>query len=931
MLIGKKLGRYNIRKKIGAGGMGEVYLATDEKLNRNVALKVLLPEFCCDERRVERFKLEARAASALNHPNIITIHEIDQFDEQLFIATEYVEGETLREKIEKADVTFLDAIKIAEQIADALHTAHESNIVHRDIKPENIMIRRDGYVKILDFGLAKPILHLAQTSGAEDQTVQLIKTQPGMVMGSVRYMSPEQARGKDTDARTDVWSLGVVLYEMLTGVNPFDGETTSDSLAAVIHVEPKPVEDIPEELHRILRKALKKKADERYQSVKDFALDLKDLRSEIEHDSAEYGTNNSTRAIHSSRNETSENKTLLHKTFSADNDTSERQAGRTKTQVHSALKPKRRSYLPLGLIGLAMILAFGSWFLYAHIIKTRAPKFQSIQIDQLTTQGNSYLATISPEGRLIAFVNSQDGRQSLVVRQIATENNIEIVQPAFQEIIQPVFTPDGNHIYYVSVDKGIGTLYQVASLGKDSKKILVDVDSPVTFSPDGKRFAFIRHNPSEGGDTIFIANADGSSLETFLQTKEAGYDKFTAAAWSPDGERMLVGVIKVGVEPTPKVKITSVGIKDKKIGLLGENNWIKANTFQWLKDNSGFVFTGKATTEGTTQIWHQSFPGGELKQITNDTSDYASVSVSEDGATMIATKYDTISSIWSLASGTKELKQLADESKTLLGFEGLSETADGRLLYSRKIGKEVNVFALNQSDNTEKQLTREAGNNIFPASSPDGKYVVFTSNRNGAYSLWRVNSDGTNPLQLTSYIEGMDTDPQISSDGETVFFFRQNNDGSRASVLKVSINGGEATPIFPESSASTLVPRISADGKRLAFVSFTYDSKTSEFESAVKIANLEANKITDTGKQVKKELPSNFQWSPDGKALTYINKAGIDNVWNVSVNEAKETPLTDFKSGNISFFNWSRDGKRLFIIRSIVNSDLILIKDKKNG
>ncbi len=208
MLLGTKLGRYEISRQIGVGGMGEVYLAHDSQLDRDVALKVLLPEFCCDVERVQRFKLEAKAASALNHPNIITIHEIDETDDKLFIATEFVDGATLREKIQTGELTFLDSIKIAEQVADALSVAHRAHIVHRDIKPENIMIRRDGYVKILDFGLAKPTNH---HSGAEDKTVQMVKTQAGIVMGSVRYMSPEQARGKETDERTDVWSLGVVL------------------------------------------------------------------------------------------------------------------------------------------------------------------------------------------------------------------------------------------------------------------------------------------------------------------------------------------------------------------------------------------------------------------------------------------------------------------------------------------------------------------------------------------------------------------------------------------------------------------------------------------------------------------------------------------------------------------------------------------------
>jgi len=277
-----KLGRYEIRKKIGAGGMGEVYLATDNQLERNIALKVLPAEFCCDAERVRRFKQEARAASALNHPNIITIHEIGEVEDRLFIATEFIEGETLREKIRKNDLSVYESVRIAEQIVAGLSVAHQAHIIHRDIKPENIMIRSDGYAKILDFGLAKLVDKTTEMLDAEAETRAQVNTRPGMVMGSVSYMSPEQARGRKIDGRTDIWSLGVVLYEMLTGKNPFVGETVSDSLAALIHVEPKPLDvNRPVDLQRIVRKTLQKDTDKRYQTVKDLLIDLEDAAEEL--------------------------------------------------------------------------------------------------------------------------------------------------------------------------------------------------------------------------------------------------------------------------------------------------------------------------------------------------------------------------------------------------------------------------------------------------------------------------------------------------------------------------------------------------------------------------------------------------------------------------------------------------------------------------
>ena len=262
--------------------MGEVYLAEDTRLHRKVALKILPENIATDKERLLRFEREAQAASALNHPNIITIHEIGETGDQLFIATEYIEGSTLRQKIEENDLDVYESVRIAEQVAAALSVAHQAHIIHRDIKPENIMIRRDGYVKILDFGLAKLVEKKSEILDAEAETRAQVNTKAGMIMGTVAYMSPEQARGKDIDERTDVWSLGVCLYETLTGKQPFTGETTNDTIAAILTKEPLPLnEDIPSELQRIVRKSLQKDADKRYQNAKDLLIDLEDVEEEL--------------------------------------------------------------------------------------------------------------------------------------------------------------------------------------------------------------------------------------------------------------------------------------------------------------------------------------------------------------------------------------------------------------------------------------------------------------------------------------------------------------------------------------------------------------------------------------------------------------------------------------------------------------------------
>ncbi|HLE63999.1 MAG TPA: serine/threonine-protein kinase, partial [Pyrinomonadaceae bacterium] len=403
LAVSTRLGRYEIRSLLGAGGMGEVYLTEDVTLRRRAAVKVLTADVTQNEERLHRFVREAYAASSLNHPNIVTIYEIGSEAHIHFIATEYVDGESLRDHLRSRQMELREILDVAIQITSALAAAHEAGIIHRDIKPENVMLRRDGYVKVLDFGLAKLIDDgdSTQKTDPEAPTEVLLKTEPGRVMGTINYMSPEQARGRDIDSRSDIFSLGVMLYEMVAGHRPFSGDTKSDVLAAVLMVEPKPLSEkfpgMPPELNRIVNKALRKDREERYQTAKELLVDLKSLRQELEFE-AKMGREiwrvpcadeHAATTDESSKRETAPR---------------ERDAPRTISElfVNEVKIHPRRATITLGAVVVALVAAGAG---VVHLIKSaRKPEsFQSMRLSKLTLEGNVFedQVAISPDGKYV--------------------------------------------------------------------------------------------------------------------------------------------------------------------------------------------------------------------------------------------------------------------------------------------------------------------------------------------------------------------------------------------------------------------------------------------------------------------------------------------------------------------------------------------------
>ncbi|HET9710348.1 MAG TPA: protein kinase, partial [Pyrinomonadaceae bacterium] len=460
---GDTIGSYQVLSFISRGGMGEVYLAEDKRLGRRVALKLLPSSFTTNDDRLRRFEQEARAASALNHPNIITIYEIRQAANSHVIATEFVEGETLRQRISRSGLTLSEALNIAIQIADALAAAHKAGIIHRDIKPENVMLRPDGYVKVLDFGLAKLSEDAAPAIAAEAPTIQ-VRTGSGIVIGTAGYMSPEQARGLGVDHRSDIFSLGAVIYEMIARRKPFEGETPSDTLAAILKTEPPPLPrvaaGVPPELARIVTKSLRKDREERYQVVKDLWLDLKALKQELEFQDKLGASEAEPTAVMIPGEPTA--------TLSGPRQTISRSA--ISESISIELKRHKVAAAVTSMV-LILIVAGAGFGVYKWLNRAvPVEHFTNVKFTRLTSSGNVIHSTISPDGKYIVYALSDRSSQSLYIRQVSTANDTLIVPPAPVGIYGMTFSHDGTELYYVVKANDIGTLYRIPALGGTSVK-----------------------------------------------------------------------------------------------------------------------------------------------------------------------------------------------------------------------------------------------------------------------------------------------------------------------------------------------------------------------------------------------------------------------------------------------------------------------------
>jgi len=920
---GKTISHYEIISTLGSGGMGDVYLAQDLILNRQVALKLLPEYFTQDRDRLRRFQQEARAASSLNHPNIITTYEIGQVADQHFIAFEFIDGETLRQNLigkprhsAGTPLRMREALDIGIQTADALAAAHEAHIIHRDIKPENIMVRRrDGYVKVLDFGLAKltegPVVEVEATTRA------LVQTSAGMVMGTASYMSPEQARGEKVDVRTDIWSLGVVLYEMLAGCVPFDRPTPSEVIALILEREPPPLtrfaRDVPAELERIVSKALTKDAEARYQTAKDLLIDLQRLKQRLEVEIEIQRTVEPPEKPEEKASDGAQPGTVVtEKTLAEEKrNTSSVDPGSHAQAWVSGNKRHRYAGIILGLLAVILI-GYG-----IHKVTRRTEttlSFQSATLTRLTTTGKATMVAISPDAKWVVHVLNDGGKRSLWTRQVATQSNIEIVPPAVVTYRGLTFSPDGNYIYYSvsSKDAPQIALFKVSTLGGIPTKLLDDLDgdidhvvsATVSFSPNGKQIAFLRKGTSKE-TALMIANADGSgerNVTTYQPEDGIGFPK-----WSPDGRRIAYAVLNY---PSNKTTIVEAQVEDGSRKPLTSQKWLRIFGLAWLSDGSGLLMLAGRDTF-VCQIWHLSHPAGEAHQLTNDLNDYVGMSLAADANALAVIKMEKQASIW--IAPNSDMGRAWPVTSGPKADDQVALSPDGsKIVYRTNASGASDIWIVNADGSNPQQLTANAGANVGPAVSPDGRHILFLSDRTGVANIWQMNIDGSDQKQLTN--GNGEERPQYSPDGRWVVY---STIAESSSIWRIPSAGGEPVQLTEKAAG---VPTVSPDGKLVACL---YEDDNAPVRIAlVPLEGGRPLKTLDYG-----VAPTILRWTPDGRAIAYVDpRDTLSNIVARPIDGGALKQLTNFKADRTFSFDWSRDGSQLALSRGTQGSDVILIK-----
>lgn len=855
MVTGGTIGHYEIREKIGAGGMGEVYLAEDTRLDRKAAVKVLNDELSKDADKLNRFIQEAKAASALNHPNIVTVYDIGETDGHNYIVTEFIQGQTLRDKMNSGTISLNDALKLALQVAAALGAAHEAGIVHRDIKPENIIVRDDGLVKVLDFGLAKLTEQRAETSASDEPTKLQFNTQPGLVMGTVGYMSPEQARGRPIDARSDIFSLGIVMYELFTGKRPFEGEGHLDIISSILRDDPPPIRSLqpalPRQLERIVDKALRKDRDHRYQHIKDLEIDLDDLRDEIRFE-AKLGN-------------TSDQMLPAQTTG----------AVRRLSTFTSTISTTRRFTLLHAIIFGAVAVALVGGILYFRPggMSARVPgTYKTAEVASWTSAPGELFssARFSPDGKLIACASTKSGSKNIWVTQTGSTEAIQITNDAFSNT-DPLWSAKGDEIAYFS-DRSSSTdaahltgIWRVSALGGTPKLVGQLTDRNVElrrWAPSGRIYYELQKElyamdiaTGVAEKITSIGREDAAYIGIAADEKSLIYALIQKDAW-----RIVTG--SVGSDRTAD-EISGTGRLDEII---------------WLPEKKRLFYSSAA--DGVLQAFVSQSGSGVGTRITASETDASVVDASPDGRSILFSSAKEESNLWRVAvADGAEAPVVRDRNSKLwpsvspdggtIAFQSEKNMSLGNHIFDSAI-----MIRSTKQGSDNEPVTRLVERGFLPAWSPDGSMIGFVRDDAGTKDLFVINPKGGSERKLSAggiSASGYSVSPynymqtgafDWSPDGSTIAFATAAS--GAPNVALVDVRDGSQRPVTDnaDTGVSFGCPLFSPDATQIAVMSRSGGAKP---EARVRIIDIAAGSSS--------ELPLSVTnvrllgWAADGKGV----------------------------------------------------------------
>jgi serine/threonine protein kinase len=902
-----KIAHYRIVRKLGAGGMGLVYEAEDTKLGRRVALKFLKESTGHDPGAMDRFLREARSASSLNHHGICTVHAIEECDGRTFIAMELLEGESLDKVLNRGTMPISHCVEVCIEIADALDAAHKKGIVHRDIKPGNIFLTSRGPTKILDFGLAK--LMEAEGGPSEDtvgDSATVFQTSVGTTVGTVVYMSPEQARGEALDARTDLFSLGSVMYGMVTGRHPFQGSTSAVIFANILHAAPvSPVHfnsDIPPELERIINKLLEKDREMRYQVAAELRADLKRLLRELEP-----GRPPSDSSVVTSRASISAAQAAT------------KSSGSTHKPISSTVLVEAANQNKLGtgviLAFVAVLAAAAAYGGYTFVQKGRHVPFEKFTIENVSNNGHISQAAISPDGKYLLQALEENGLQSLWLHHIPTQTNKEVVEPAATLYEGLTFSPDGNYIYFVrreEAEESISVLYRASVLGGEPKVIIRDVDSPITFSPDGTHFAFLRQMHDSPKWDLLLAKSDGAIERPIFTGRLLKSDSYVPA-WSPDGKTILIPIVQPSRDAIGGFSSVDATTGNEKV--LADSSEHIYYVPTWLPDGSGLIVNSSQLDSGHRQIQlgFLPSPAGEFRPLTADTNNYGAQTISKDGKTLAAIQ-SRVRFEFGVAPAAEPDKLAAMPLDSQLPVWRWDWTPDGKLVLPQ--AGDIKLVTPTGGEKVVLSDSKHIPDQV--AVCGDGRYFVFRQlarTTASSANLWRSNLDGSDQRQLTSGLS--DQEPTCAKSGPWVYYLDTNDNGY---LKRVSVDGGPPETVVNFSMGSYA---LSPDGKNVA----SLEVRELDHKLMLRMDSTEAHRMVYHDID-QRALPEGLAFAPDGKAVVYVvREKGVDNLWSQPLDGSASKRLTHFPKEKIIRFAFSPDGSQLAIERGEKEADVVLLKD----